>query len=217
MSLFATCIHTGFFLGLDPEDGGDIFLRNLLTLNGLRCVTSQKIELFITTAVITLIKRCVWKQQRECSYISMGMMSNHKSDFTTFPPPQFQELCVSLFRLYLSLSPSVPLPLQIFLAVYFVLVSGNLLRNAGSIPSLEVLLQFLFIFLFHFCSMRKFQILPLHLTVIRYSYPCNRPWRPIRLWDVEVPTFSRQSTHRWRWGCQPYASTALYPQEDSWH
>jgi hypothetical protein len=25
----------------------------------------------------------------------------------------------------------------------------------------------------------------------RYSYPCNRPWRPIGLWDVEAPTFSR--------------------------
>jgi hypothetical protein len=25
------------------------------------------------------------------------------------------------------------------------------------------------------------------------------------LWDVEVPTFSGQSAHRWRWGCQPYA------------
>jgi hypothetical protein len=22
--------------------------------------------------------------------------------------------------------------------------------------------------------------------------PCNRPWRPIRLWDVEGPTLSRQ-------------------------
>jgi hypothetical protein len=29
--------------------------------------------------------------------------------------------------------------------------------------------------------------------------------------DVEVPTFSRQSAHRWRWGCQPYAPAALYP------
>jgi hypothetical protein len=27
---------------------------------------------------------------------------------------------------------------------------------------------------------------------------CNRPWRPIGLWDVEAPTFSRQSAHRWR-------------------
>jgi hypothetical protein len=30
-------------------------------------------------------------------------------------------------------------------------------------------------------------------------YPCKRPWSPIGLWDVEVPTFSRQSAHRWRW------------------
>jgi hypothetical protein len=48
------------------------------------------------------------------------------------------------------------------------------------------------------------------------SYPCNRPWRPIGLWDVEAPTFSRQSAHRWRWG-QPYAPAALHPQEDSWY
>jgi hypothetical protein len=39
---------------------------------------------------------------------------------------------------------------------------------------------------------------------------CTRPWRPIGLWDVEAPTFSRQSAHRWRWGCQPYAPPALY-------
>jgi hypothetical protein len=31
------------------------------------------------------------------------------------------------------------------------------------------------------------------------------------LWDIEAPTFSRQSAHRWRWGCQPYAPAALYP------
>jgi hypothetical protein len=43
------------------------------------------------------------------------------------------------------------------------------------------------------------------------SYPCNRPWRPIGLWDVEGPTLSRQSAHRWRWGCQPYAPATLYP------
>jgi hypothetical protein len=30
------------------------------------------------------------------------------------------------------------------------------------------------------------------------SYPCNSPWRPIGLWDVEAATLSRQSTHRWR-------------------
>jgi hypothetical protein len=27
------------------------------------------------------------------------------------------------------------------------------------------------------------------------------------------PTFPRQSTHRWRWGCQPYAPSALFPSE----
>jgi hypothetical protein len=51
----------------------------------------------------------------------------------------------------------------------------------------------------------------------RQSHPSNRPWRPVGLWDVEAPTFSRQSAHRWRWGCQPHAPTALYPQEDSWY
>jgi hypothetical protein len=44
-----------------------------------------------------------------------------------------------------------------------------------------------------------------------YSYPCNRPWRPIGLWGVEAPTFSRQLAHRWRWGCQPYSPAAFYP------
>jgi hypothetical protein len=33
-------------------------------------------------------------------------------------------------------------------------------------------------------------------------------FRPIGLWDVRAPTFSRQSTHRWRWGCEVPA--ALY-------
>jgi hypothetical protein len=45
----------------------------------------------------------------------------------------------------------------------------------------------------------------------RQIFLCNRPWRPIGLWDVETPTYSRQSAHRWRWGCQPYAPAALYP------
>jgi hypothetical protein len=37
-----------------------------------------------------------------------------------------------------------------------------------------------------------------NLKVKKYSYPCNRPWRPKGLWDVEHPTFSRQSAHIWR-------------------
>jgi hypothetical protein len=42
-------------------------------------------------------------------------------------------------------------------------------------------------------------------------YPCNRPWRPIGFWDIEASAFPRQSAHRWRWGCQPYAPAAPCP------
>jgi hypothetical protein len=35
------------------------------------------------------------------------------------------------------------------------------------------------------------------------------PWRPIGLSDFEAPTFSGQSAHRWRWGCQPYTQAIL--------
>jgi hypothetical protein len=39
------------------------------------------------------------------------------------------------------------------------------------------------------------------------------------LWDVDTPTLSRQSAHRWRWGYQSYAPAALpsSPQEDCWY
>jgi hypothetical protein len=52
-TLFATCLHAGFLLGLffDPEDGGSIFIpKRPLTFNGLHGVISQKIYLFIITA-----------------------------------------------------------------------------------------------------------------------------------------------------------------------
>jgi hypothetical protein len=42
-------------------------------------------------------------------------------------------------------------------------------------------------------------------------YPCNRPWRTVGLSDVEAPTLSKKSDHKWRWGCQPYTPSALYP------
>jgi hypothetical protein len=50
----------------------------------------------------------------------------------------------------------------------------------------------------------------LYARLQNQSYPCNRSWRPIGLWDVEAPIFSRQSAHRWLWGCQPYAPATLY-------
>jgi hypothetical protein len=35
------------------------------------------------------------------------------------------------------------------------------------------------------------------------------------LWDVEDPTFHRQSAHRWRLGCRPYMLSALSPERSS--
>jgi hypothetical protein len=32
----------------------------------------------------------------------------------------------------------------------------------------------------------------------RWSFSSNRPWRSIRLWNIEDPTLSRQSAYRWR-------------------
>jgi hypothetical protein len=61
-------------------------------------------------------------------------------------------------------------------------------------------------------TLRNFVHVSWHLSPSQWlKLPCNRPWRLIRLWDVEAPTFSRQSAHRWRRGCQPYAPAALYP------
>jgi hypothetical protein len=33
---------------------------------------------------------------------------------------------------------------------------------------------------------------------VKVKFPLYRPWRPLGLWEVEAPTFSRQSAHRWR-------------------
>jgi hypothetical protein len=49
LSLLVACFEAGF-LFFAPEDGGDIFLRNV----GLHGVIYQKIELIITAAVSTL-------------------------------------------------------------------------------------------------------------------------------------------------------------------
>jgi hypothetical protein len=73
-----------------------------------------------------------------------------------------------------------------------------------------------FIFLLHFYSKNlTFRMMVLTCVssswwVKRKSYPCKRPWRPIGLWEIDAPTFCRQSTHGWRWGFQPYAPAALY-------
>jgi hypothetical protein len=68
-----------------------------------------------------------------------------------------------------------------------------------------------------FCSYQHYRSNVLFRFSTNSRYPSNRPWRPIGLWDVEASTFSKQSAHRLRWGCPPYASAALYPQEGSWY
>jgi hypothetical protein len=50
----------------------------------------------------------------------------------------------------------------------------------------------------------------IHGTSFRRLNIPNPVNRPCRLWDVEARTSSRQSAHRWGWGCQPYAPVALY-------
>jgi hypothetical protein len=49
-----------------------------------------------------------------------------------------------------------------------------------------------------------------HLSITWRLCPCKKPWRPTGLWDVEASAFSRQSDHRWRWGCQSYAPRPLF-------
>jgi hypothetical protein len=35
--------------------------------------------------------------------------------------------------------------------------------------------------------------------------------------EIQAPIYPRQPVHRWRWGFQPYAPTALYFVKDSWY
>jgi hypothetical protein len=51
------------------------------------------------------------------------------------------------------------------------------------------------------------------IYIQKNNYRRSRPYRPIKLWDAKDPILSTQSAHRWQWGCQPHAPTALYSQE----
>jgi hypothetical protein len=65
----------------------------------------------------------------------------------------------------------------------------------------------------HFQSIEYFS---LFTNIINVSYPCNRPWRHVGLWDLKNPTLSRQSARRCRLDCQPYAPASLYPRSIFW-
>jgi hypothetical protein len=47
-------------------------------------------------------------------------------------------------------------------------------------------------------SPSKFTITLCHQSYFITCNPHNRTWRPVGLFDVEDPTMSRQSAHRWR-------------------
>jgi hypothetical protein len=56
------------------------------------------------------------------------------------------------------------------------------------------------------------------VKVKKWSYPCNRPWRPIGLWDVEADTFSLDN--QLIDGGKFVSLTRrppFIPQEGSWH
>jgi hypothetical protein len=53
----------------------------------------------------------------------------------------------------------------------------------------------------------------LNLLAVKYSYPLNRLWRPVGLFDVKDLTLSSPSDHRWQWGGQPHTLAALYSPE----
>jgi hypothetical protein len=65
--------------------------------------------------------------------------------------------------------------------------------------------------------LKKFVLYTIKTKEAKIKLSLNWQWRPIGLWDVEAPTFSRQSAGRWRWDYQPYTPAAHYPQEDSWY
>jgi hypothetical protein len=48
-------------------------------------------------------------------------------------------------------------------------------------------------------------------------YICNKPWKPVGLWDVEVPTFSRISSHKWRYFLSLTRRPPFTTREDLWY
>jgi hypothetical protein len=67
-------------------------------------------------------------------------------------------------------------------------------------------------------SRKSFNFFTIRVFKKRQNYPCNRPWRPTGLWDVEAPTFSLDN--RFTDGGKVVSLTCrppFTPQEDSWY
>jgi hypothetical protein len=93
-----------------------------------------------------------------------------------------------------------------FFFFHFMLITGIIF------PGVEQFLHFFFSFITQgkYLRLNIYADSAFRNMAKKYSYPCNRPWRPVRLWDVKHSTFSRQLAHRWQLCCQPYAPAALF-------
>jgi hypothetical protein len=69
------------------------------------------------------------------------------------------------------------------------LTKGKKRKSVLSLPIISIMrLGFQQIFYLKYMNIRSMKHIPK-----RQSYPCNRPWRPIGLWDVEASKFSLDS------------------------
>jgi hypothetical protein len=104
-----------------------------------------------------------------------------------------------------------PAHLVILVLIILIILDESTSYDASHDAVLSILLSLHLSLVWTFSSAPCSQIPSVYVK--NKSCPCNRPWRPIGVWEVEALTSSRQSAHRWRLICQPYAPVALYPPE----
>jgi hypothetical protein len=66
-------------------------------------------------------------------------------------------------------------------------------------------------FLTHISGYQNVTVL-LSTYLIKVNISLLQAMEAHRVGEVKAPTLLRQTTNRWRQGCQPYAPAALYPQ-----
>jgi hypothetical protein len=80
-----------------------------------------------------------------------------------------------------------------------------LINHSQYFPAISVWPLQLFLFLLDYSEIALTYACLIHSDHLLQKFSWSKPWKPIELWDVEAPTSSRQSVHRWRRGCEPYA------------
>jgi hypothetical protein len=86
------------------------------------------------------------------------------------------------------------------------------LNSTGLIKSIKYVFTSVIIDTIMWCALKEYIYIYIYIYKSKNKgeiIPVNRPWRPIGLWDIDTLTVSRESAHRWWWGCQPYAPTVL--------